>query len=528
MKLSGLNMLGSHNSGIGQKKYKAINPATLGVLDTEYIEATPEEIDRAVNMASEAFDAFRERSYKDRASFLEAIATEIMETGDSLIERCMEETALPEARLTGERMRTVNQLKLFASVLREGTWLDVRIDMAIPDRQPVPRPDIRQMRVALGPVGIFGASNFPLAFSVAGGDTTSALAAGCPVIVKAHPLHPGTSELVARAIKKAIKKSDMPDGIFSMIHGASKEVGMALVNHPEIRAVGFTGSFKGGKALFDSANARNVPIPVFAEMGSVNPVFILPNAMKERGESIAQGMLQSFTLGAGQFCTNPGLTISNASKDTDGFIKKIGELASDSAPGTMLSGEIKSNFMDWVRRFNSHAGVDQIVSGEGTLEGNKVQAKLFNTTGEVFMKNPDLAEEVFGPSTTMVSTSGRQEMISIAKKMEGQLTATIHGNEQDMEEYSDLIRVLELKVGRLIFNGYPTGVEVCHSMVHGGPFPATTASQSTSVGTAAIKRFSRPICYQDFPQSALPDALKDENPLGIWRMINGNITRNPV
>jgi NADP-dependent aldehyde dehydrogenase len=308
MKLSGLNMLGSHNSGIGQKKYKAINPATLGVLDTEYIEATPEEIDRAVNMASEAFDAFRERSYKDRASFLEAIATEIMETGDSLIERCMEETALPEARLTGERMRTVNQLKLFASVLREGTWLDVRIDMAIPDRQPVPRPDIRQMRVALGPVGIFGASNFPLAFSVAGGDTTSALAAGCPVIVKAHPLHPGTSELVARAIKKAIKKSDMPDGIFSMIHGASKEVGMALVNHPEIRAVGFTGSFKGGKALFDSANARNVPIPVFAEMGSVNPVFILPNAMKERGESIAQGMLQSFTLGAGQFCTNPGLT----------------------------------------------------------------------------------------------------------------------------------------------------------------------------------------------------------------------------
>ena len=392
-------------------------------------------------------------------------------------------------------MRTINQLKLFASVLREGTWLDARIDTAIPDRQPVPKPDIRQMQVALGPVGVFGASNFPLAFSVAGGDTTSALAAGCPVIVKAHPLHPGTSELVARAIIQAVKKTDMPDGIFSMIHAASREVGMALVNHPQIRAIGFTGSFKGGKALFDAANARKIPIPVYAEMGSVNPVFILPHAMKDRGESIAQGMLQSFTLGVGQFCTNPGLTISNASKETDGFVKKMRELAGDAAPGTMLSGEIKSNFMDGVRRLNSHVGVDQLASENEVQEGNQVQARLFRTTGEVFIKNPDLGEEVFGPSTTIVNTSGREEMISIAKKMDGHLTATIHGSEQDLEEYRDLIRVLELKVGRLIFNGYPTGVEVCHSMVHGGPYPTTTAAQSTSVGTAAIRRFSRHVCY---------------------------------
>ena len=528
MKLSGLNILGSSESGTGQKRFNALNPATLVELETDFFEATTDEIDQAASLASEAFDAFRERSYVDRASFLEAIADEILETGDVLIERCMEETALPEARLTGERMRTVNQLRLFASVLREGTWLDARIDTAIPDRQPVPKPDIRQMQVALGPVGIFGASNFPLAFSVAGGDTTSALAAGCPVIVKAHPLHPGTSELVARAISQAIKKTGMPDGIFSMIHGASREVGMALVKHPQMRAIGFTGSFRGGKALFDAANARDIPIPVFAEMGSVNPVFIMPHAMKERGENIARGLLQSFTLGVGQFCTNPGLTISNASKETEGFIRKMGELAIDAAPGTMLSGEIKSNFLDGVRKLNSHAGVDQIVSEKEVQGGNQVQTRLLRTTGKVFLKNPDLAEEVFGPSTTIVSTSGPSEMISIAKKMDGHLTATIHGSEKDLEEHRDLIRVLELKVGRLIFNGYPTGVEVCHSMVHGGPYPATTASQSTSVGTASIRRFSRPVCYQDFPQTTLPDALKDENPLGIWRMINGELTRDPV
>jgi len=528
MKLSGLNRLGSRSSGRGQNKFRALDPATGKELDTDFIEATAGEIDEAVSMAAEAFDAFRERSYKDRASLLDAIADEILETGDELIQRCMQETALPEARLTGERMRTRNQLKLFATVLGQGSWLDARIDTADPDRQPVPKPDIRQIQMALGPVGIFGASNFPLAFSVAGGDTASALAAGCPVVVKAHPLHPGTSEIVAGAIISAIQKCKMPDGIFSMIHGASNEVGMALVKHPQIRAIGFTGSFRGGKAIFDAAGERDIPIPVFAEMGSINPVFILPGALKERGESIALGMLQSYTMGTGQFCTNPGLIVSNTSEDADKFILKLGELSADSASGTMLSGGIKSNFVDGVNRLSSIKGVDQLASGKDTQEGNRVQAKVFRTTAEVFMENPDLAEEVFGPSTTCVSTSDRQEMISIAKKMNGHLTATIQGNEQDLEEYRDLIRVLEQKVGRLIFNGYPTGVEVCHAMVHGGPFPATTASQSTSVGTAAIKRFLRPVCYQDFPQSALPDALKNENPLGIWRMVNGEMTRDPL
>ncbi len=521
-------MLGSHHSGTGHKRFKALNPATLDELDTEFIEATPEEIDRAVSLASGAFDTFRERSYMDRASLLEAIAGEILETGNSLIERCREETALPETRLTSERARTVNQLKLFASVLRVGIWLDARIDTAIPDRQPIPKPDIRQMQVPLGPVGIFGASNFPLAFSVAGGDTVSALAAGCPVIVKAHPLHPGTSEMVAKAVMQAMKKTEMPDGVFSLIHGASEEVGMALVNHPDIRAIGFTGSFRGGKALFDAANKRNAPIPVFAEMGSVNPVFILPDAMKERGESIARGMLLSFTLGVGQFCTNPGLTICNSSEDTDRFIKTMVEMAAGCAPGTMLSDRIRSNFLDGVSRLKSLDGVELYAPANEVQEGNNVQARLFRTSGEFFLDNPDLAEEVFGPSTMIVCSSDRQEMISIAKKMGGHLTATIHGSEQDLEAYRDLIHVLELKVGRLIVNGYPTGVEVCHSMVHGGPYPATTASQSTSVGSAAIRRFSRPICYQDFPQTFLPDALKNENPLGIWRMINGIMTRDPV
>ncbi len=528
MKLSGLNILGSRSSGRGQTTFRALNPATGRELDTGFIEATAGEIDEAVNLATGAFDAFRERSYMERASLLEAVAEEILETGDALIERCMKETALPEARLTGERMRTVNQLKLFASVLEQGTWLDARIDTANPDRQPAPKPDIRQMQMALGPVGIFGASNFPLAFSVAGGDTVSALAAGCPVIVKAHPLHPGTSEIVALAIIRAIQKCDMPDGIFSMIHGASNEVGMALVKHPGITAIGFTGSFRGGKAIFDAAAARDIPIPVFAEMGSVNPVFILPGALKERGVSIARGMLQSYTMGTGQFCTNPGLIISNTSEDADKFTRKLGELSGESASGTMLSEGIKSNFMEGVDRLNSYEGVSQVASGKDTQEGNRAQAKVFKTTGEVFIKNPGLADEVFGPSTTTVSTSDKQEMISIARKMNGHLTATIHGSEQDLEEYHELVSVLEKKVGRLIFNGYPTGVEVCHSMVHGGPFPATTASQSTSVGTAAIRRFSRPVCYQDFPQAALPDVLKDKNPLGIWRMVNGEMSRDPV
>ncbi len=419
-------------------------------------------------------------------------------------------------------MRTVNQLKLFASVVREGSWVDARVDTAIPDRQP-PKPDIRQMQIPLGPVGIFGASNFPLAFSVAGGDTASALAAGCPVVVKAHPLHPGTSELVARAILKAVAETDMPDGVFSMVHGISNDVGMAIVNHPEIKAVGFTGSFKGGKALFDAANQRPAPIPVFAEMGSVNPMFILPGAMKERNEIIAKGLVGSVALGVGQFCTNPGVVVTSKSADSAKFLQHLKFYNTEIPAGTMLSDRIKSNFSAGVQNLLECEGVELISSGEISGHGNQTGTAIFSSDAKTFRKNRSLSEEVFGPSTLNVSADDKEEMLQLAREMEGHLTATIHGTEEDLKEYAELIKILEQKAGRLIFNGFPTGVEVCHSMVHGGPYPATTASQSTSVGTAAIKRFARPVCYQDFPQAALPDQLKDGNPLKIWRMVNGEM-----
>jgi 2,5-dioxopentanoate dehydrogenase len=440
----------------------------------------------------------------------------------------MEETALPEARIKGERMRTVNQLKLFASVVREGSWVDARIDTAIPDRQPVPKPDIRQMQIPLGPVGIFGASNFPLAFSVAGGDTASAFAAGCPVIVKAHPLHPGTSELVGKAILLAATKTNMPEGVFSMVHGYSTEAGMAIVNHSGIKAIGFTGSFKGGKALFDAANRRDTPIPVFAEMGSVNPVFILPGALRERNETLAAGLINSVALGVGQFCTSPGLVVTQKSEDSKTFLRHLKTRSTEIPAGVMLSEQIKRNYVIGVNNLTQSKGVETVSSGSEHEPGNRAGTYIFSTDFKTFRENKMLSEEVFGPSTLNVATEDKSEMIRMAQALEGHLTATIQGTEADLEEYEDLIKVLEQKVGRLIFNGFPTGVEVCHSMVHGGPYPATTAVQSTSVGTAAIRRFSRPVCYQDFPQKVLPAQLKNENPLKIWRMVNGEMTKESL
>ena len=524
MNLTGKNLIGNKHSAKGIITFHAKNPATQTVLETAFCEATSQEVDEAVNMAKKAFDEYRSKSNEERAQFLEAIAENIMALGDVLLKRCMEETALPEGRLTGERGRTVNQLKLFASVVREGSWVDARIDTAIPDRLPAPKPDIRQMQIPLGPVGIFGASNFPLAFSVAGGDTVSALAAGCPVIVKAHQLHPGTSEMVGKAILKAAQETNMPEGVFSMVHGISNEVGMALVNHPEIKAIGFTGSFKGGKALFDAANRRPVPIPVFAEMGSTNPVFILPGALKEKNEILAKGLIGSVALGVGQFCTNPGVVVTQKSDESNRFLQNLKTFNAETPAGTMLSEQIKANFSKGVQNLKQTPGVE-IISGSDNETGNLAKTNVFSTDAKTFSENHSLSEEVFGPSTINISTDDKTEMLKIAEELEGHLTATIHGTEQDLLEYDDLVRILEQKVGRLIFNGFPTGVEVCHSMVHGGPYPATTVSQSTSVGTAAIKRFSRPVCYQDFPQQALPNQLKDGNPLKIWRMVNGEIMK---
>lgn len=523
MKLTGKNFIGKDRSALGSKQFKAKNPATMQEIDVSFTEATPAEVSQAIEKAEGAFAAYKNISNEAHASFLEAIGDELLALGDELINHCMQETALPAARLNGERMRTVNQLKLFASVVRDGSWVDARIDTAIPDRQPLPKSDIRQLQVPLGPVGIFGASNFPLAFSVAGGDTASALAAGCPIVVKAHPLHPGTSEMVGQAIINAAEKANMPDGVFSLVQGPSVEVGMAIVNHPKITAIGFTGSFRGGKALFDAANKRNVPIPVFAEMGSSNPVFILPGALKERNEAIATGMVASLNLGVGQFCTNPGMLITGESPETTNLINKMKELITETNAGTMLSEGIKSNYESGTARLASHQEVKLVANGLAGANPNFAETKIYQTSGKSLMEHPDLAEEVFGPSTLHVAATDKREILEIASSLEGHLTATIHGTEEDLKEYSQLIEILQRKVGRLIFNGYPTGVEVCHSMVHGGPYPATTAPQSTSVGTAAIKRFARPVCFQDFPQSTLPDAIKDGNPLGIWRMWNGEL-----
>jgi alpha-ketoglutaric semialdehyde dehydrogenase len=536
MGLTGEQIIGFSFSRQGSKTFKGVNPVNGKALEPLYYEATRDEVDRAFRLAQQAFLIYRKKKPAEKAAFLERIAEEISTAGDGLIRRCMEETALPEARLIGERGRTVNQLKMFAGVVLEGSWVEARIDTAVPDRLPVPKPDLRQMHIPLGPVGIFGASNFPLAFSVAGGDTVSALAAGCPVVVKAHPAHPGTSEIVGRAILKAAQESGMPEGIFSMLHGPSVDVGMAIVNHPLAAAIGFTGSFKGGKALYDAAVRRPGPIPVYAEMGSTNPVFLLPSALKERKESLAlaKGLVGSVTLGVGQFCTNPGIVFLIRSREGEDFINYIAEEMSAVNAGTMLTDGIKSSYEKGIEARLYIEGVEVKAKGKSSGIEDKDQGRcqavpfLLQTTAEQFMKNSLLEEEVFGPATIIITAADREQLMEAAAALKGHLTATVHCTGKELEEYADLVSLLENKVGRLIFNGYPTGVEVCPSMHHGGPFPATTDIRTTSVGTAAIKRFGRPICYQDFLQDSLPDELKDGNPLNILRLVNGEWVRSTI
>jgi len=525
MELSGTQYIGNTVSGTGKDTFHGVDPRTGDPLNTTYHEATEKEVDQAIELAEEAFKVYSKVAVDRRAEFLEAIAEEIGALGHSLLQQAESETSLPFPRLQGECGRTMNQLKLFAEVVREGSWVDARIDSAQPDRQPIPRSDIRHMLTPLGPVAIFGASNFPLAFSVAGGDTASALASGCTVVVKGHPAHPGTSELVAKAILAAAEKTGMPDGVFSLVQGQSHQVGSWLVKHPLIQAVGFTGSFKGGKALFDIANRREVPIPVFAEMGSTNPMFILPEALRSRGEAIAGGLAGSITLGVGQFCTNPGLTFLEEGQDQSNFASVLADKIDSLEMGPMLTGGIKGAFQQGTGNLNEDPATERIAIGKSSEEANSVCPQVFAVGFEDFQQRPEWSEEVFGPSSILVKGKGKQDLLEAAANLEGHLTATVHGTESDLQEYSDLIRVLERKVGRVVINGYPTGVEVCHAMVHGGPYPATTAPQSTSVGTNAIKRFARPLCYQDYPQWLLPEALKDENELGVMRMVNGELTR---
>ena len=505
--------------------FHAINPANNEQLESKFANATLEEVNEAVQKATAAFDIYRKKDKNSIAAFLDQIADEILNLGDALIERCNLETGLPIARLQGERGRTMNQLKLFATVVREGSWVDARIDTAIPDRAPLPKSDIRHMLIPLGPVAVFGASNFPLAFSTAGGDTASALAAGCPVVVKSHEAHPGTSQMVAEAVFKAIKICGMPEGAFSLVHGNSRTVGEALVKHPGTKAVGFTGSHAGGKALFDYANARPEPIPVFAEMGSTNPVFILPGILEEKGEEIATGMAGSITMDVGQFCTNPGLSFVQKSEGATKFYNQLKHKISEVPAGVMLTPNIKKAYDKGIQKILDIHQVEEFAVGLGEDSPNSATPRVFKTSIENFMKNNSLSGENFGPSSVLVEAQSKEAILEAARNLEGHLTATIFGTPNDFAEYEELFAILELKVGRVVINGYPTGVEVCHSMVHGGPYPATTAPQSTSVGAGAIKRFVRPVCFQDYPDMLLPVALRNENPLNIWRMINGNIEK---
>ena len=521
MELKGLNFIGNDFSNEGKTTFQGVNPAKNEKLVTEFYEATSNEISKAISKAENAFLIYSKKSGKEKALFLETIAEEILKLGDVLVERCNKETGLPKARLIGEQGRTVNQLKLFVELLREGSWVEARIETSDPDRKPLPKLDIRSMYKPLGPVGIFGASNFPFAFSVAGGDTASALAAGCTVIFKAHPAHPGTCELIANAIINAVKKSNMPDGTFSMVQGKSTEVGMSIVKHPLIKAVGFTGSFKGGKALYDAAVRRPEPIPVYAEMGSTNPIFILPGALRERKEEIANGLAASVTLGVGQFCTNPGVIFFEESDEAKKFESTAIEKFLNTSAETMLTPGIQNAYQNGIKNIKNINSVKLLAEGKSSSTEIEGIPYLFQTSVDNFLANDELEEEIFGPSTLTIKGNNKEELLKAAEKLHGHLTITLHATEDDLKNYNELIAVLERKAGRLIINGFPTGVEVCHSMVHGGPFPATTDSKTTSVGTLAINRFVRPVSYQNFPNDFLPDELKDGNPLKIWRLVNG-------
>jgi NADP-dependent aldehyde dehydrogenase len=510
--------------------FRASNPATGEPLDGDFLEATAGEIDAAARAAERAFEPYAALAPARRAEFLRAIAQQILALGDRLLERAGAETALPSARLESERARTVSQILLFATLIEEGSWVGARIDRALPERKPQPRPDIRRLLVPLGPVAVFGASNFPLAFSVAGGDTISAFAAGCPVVVKAHPGHPGTSDLVASAVRTAARETRMPEGIFGMVHGHSPEVGITLVTHPAIRAVGFTGSLAAGRTLFDAAALRPDPIPVYAEMGSSNPVFVLPGAIAERSSAIAKGLAASVTQGAGQFCTNPGLVFVIASPASSAFLEETGSALAATPPGTMVHAGIKAAYDRGLGEVARVAGVSIAAraAGQGAHPDTEAPAALLLADGRCWSENPRLGEEIFGPATLAVRCASRPEMLQLARALHGHLTATIHATEKDLADFAELVAILQRRVGRLVFNGFPTGVEVCHAMQHGGPYPATTDARSTSVGTAAIERFARPVCYQDFPQGALPEELRDANPRAIWRLVDGGLTREPL
>jgi NADP-dependent aldehyde dehydrogenase len=492
-----------------------------------FTDATPEEIDVVMQDAWKAFQVYRKSTLKQRADFMRSIALEIEHLGDELLMVAGEETHLPEARLRNERARTIFQLNSYASACEKGNWMEIKIDTAIPERNP-PRPDIRKTMVPLGPVVVFGAANFPFAYSTAGGDTASAFAAGCPVIVKAHPAHAGTSNLVAQAILKAAANSYMPAGIFAHVFGESFEVGQALIEHRHTKAVGFTGSFTGGKQLFDRANQRKEPIPVFAEMSSINPVFLLPEKMQQSAADIARSYAGSITLGVGQFCTNPGLIIGVDNDYLREFIRVLAEEITKVAPGDMLNSGIFKNYVE--KRANALAQevVETVAVSETGPQLNQGAPTVASASAEAFINNPILHLEVFGPYSIVIKCRDMIEMTELINHIEGQLTATLMATEKDIRQHEELVDRVRNICGRFILNSVPTGVEVCASMQHGGPFPATTDSRFTSVGPDAIKRFARPVAYQNWSNELLPDELKNENPLRVWRTVDDQMTNASI
>lgn len=525
MNTIGHNFIAGTRSAAGDKVLKSLNASTGEALTFDFFQATEQEVNQAVEAADTAFKTYRHTSPEQRALFLESIADELDALGEDFLNTISQETALPIARLQGERGRTSGQMRLFAKVLRRGDFLGARIDTALPERQPLPRPDLRQIKIGVGPVAVFGASNFPLAFSTAGGDTASALAAGCSVVVKAHSGHMATADYVAQAIERAVEKTGMPKGVFNMIYGNA--VGALLVKHPLIQAVGFTGSLKGGRALCDMAAARPQPIPVFAEMSSINPMLMLPEALKNRGDQIAQELADSVVLGCGQFCTNPGLILGIKSPEYTRLIEQLSEIMANKPAQTMLNAGTLNSYVSGLSHLSEHSGIQHLAGQE--QQGEQALPQLFKAEVELLLAGDQLLqEEIFGPTTIVIEVEDKAQLLQALSSMNGQLTASLIADESDLVEFADVVPVLEEKAGRLLLNGYPTGVEVCDAMVHGGPYPATSDARGTSVGTLAIDRYLRPVCYQNYPQSLLPEALRDENPLNLLRLVNGEMTQNRI
>ena len=532
MTLTGESILaGRRGAGQGMAQY-GVDPATGEALAPGYLPSTRAEVEEAVAAAHEAFAVYGNLPGREKGAFLREIAARIESLGAELTERAVRESGLPVGRIQMETGRTCHQLRMFAALVEEGSWVDARLDQPDPQRTPAPKPDVRSMKRPLGPVVVFGASNFPLAFSVAGGDTASALAAGCPVVVKAHPAHPGTSELVGVAIEEAARATGMPAGVFSLVYDSpSHEVGSWLVAHPLIRAGGFTGSRRAGLALLAIAQQRTDPIPFYAEMSSVNPVFLLPGALRERADALAAGLQGSVTLGAGQFCTKPGLVILSDPAAAAPLVEKLQALLAQTPPQTMLTAAIREGYAGALAARHDHPAITPHLTAtrEGAPLGQcQAVPALHHVDAEAFLADPRLSEEIFGPTTLLISASRPEQLRQIVAGLEGQLTATVHATEEDLAAHRDLIALLETRVGRLVWNGFPTGVEVGAAMVHGGPFPSTSDGRSTSVGTRAIDRFTRPVCYQGCPEAMLPPELRRANPLQILRQVDGQLTRDAL